>query len=156
MPPMPAFQPGPAPAADANSGTPLSSLAQPSPEHKPPPVAKSPAAPKAIPKRAASPLAKAKAAAKQKLKHAATARARGAFSVPLPAQKTVSVLEVQTIVNAHGAKIKRDGLYGPVTANAWAKLANAKGLAPTITRGGPKVAKVVPQTYDALKIPPIP
>jgi hypothetical protein len=153
MPPMPAFQPGPA-ARDANTGTPLEALSQPTPEHKPPPVHKQAASPehKAKP----TPLQRAKAAAKAKVKNAVLNKARGSFSVPMPGQKSVSVLEVQTILSKHGAKLKRDGLYGPVTANTWAKIANAKGLAPTISRGGPKVAKVVPKTYEALKVPPIP
>lgn len=159
MPPVPAFQRGAAPPTDANTGTPLSSLAQPTPAHKPPPVAKSKAVPTHA-QRAATPLERAKSAAKAKLRNAVLSRARGglstAFGPPMPAQKSVSVLEIQQILTSHGAKLKRDGLYGPVTANTWAKIANAKGLSPTISRGGPKIAKVVPKTYDALKVPPIP
>ena len=152
MPPLPAFQRGGTPA-DANTGTPLQSLAQPTAKHKPPPVARSPAVP------TSSALERAKRAAKAKLKNAALSRARGAsasFGPPMPAQQSVRVLELQKIITAHGGKLKRDGLYGPITANAWGKLANSKGLPPTISRGGPTIAKVVPSTYEALKVPPAP
>lgn len=157
-PPMPAFQPGPAPAADANTGTPLQDLAAAKPGPRHPAAAKGPRKKPRAPKaqQAASPLSQAKAAAKARLKNAALSRGRAAFSVPLPATQSASVLELQKIVRAHGVAIKPDGLYGPRTANAWAQVANEKGLPPTILRGGPKVAKVVAKTYDALKMPEIP
>lgn len=91
---------------------------------------------------------KAKPAAKRSVK--ATLISRGAPS------RNASVAELQAIVNARGGKLKRDGLYGPATAAAWAKLANSKGLPPTISRVGPKVASVAMHTYEILKVPVIP
>jgi hypothetical protein len=158
MPPaMPAFQsqPPPAPSADPHgSATPLAELHQAPPEVVPASATASTTARVVHPP--ASPAAKAAAAARKRVKASVPKAARGLFTVPLPPQKAVSVLTLQKIVNARGVKIAKDGLYGPKTANAWNALAKAKGLPPMISRVGPKIAKVVPQTYDALSVPAIP
>lgn len=146
-PPMPAFQSQPPPLSPtADTGTPLAALHTQAQQ-----PAKTPA-----PKRKPVPAAAAAARA------AATKAARSVkvpLSVKLPgasAQKTAAVVDLQKIVNARGAKLKPDGLYGPKTANAWSSVAKSKGLPPTISRVGPKSARVVAQTFDALSVPPIP
>jgi peptidoglycan hydrolase-like protein with peptidoglycan-binding domain len=59
-------------------------------------------------------------------------------------------------LNDRGVKVTPDGLYGPKTASAWQKLAKSKGLPTTISREGPKVAKVATQAIETLAVPPIP
>lgn len=136
MPPaLPAFasQPPPAPVhATADTGTPLSDL------HKTPPKIARPD------------------------KNSPAARSVRAPRVSMPArtaavaQRSATVSDIQAILNKRGAKLPRDGLYGPRTASAWSSLAQSKGLPGSIARVGPKVARVAMQTYDALSVPAIP
>jgi peptidoglycan hydrolase-like protein with peptidoglycan-binding domain len=70
--------------------------------------------------------------------------------------RSASVLRLQTILSQRGAKVARDGLYGPQTASAWKQVATRKGLPAIITRVGPKTASVATNTYDALAVPAIP
>lgn len=72
------------------------------------------------------------------------------------ATSTALVSNLQKILTSHGVKIARDGLYGPKTASAWGSLARRKGLPSAISREGPKIAKVVTQTFEQLSVPPIP
>lgn len=127
-PPMPAFKPAatPTPARGADTGTPLTSLHAAS---KAPPKA----TPKAAPKRVAVPKI-----------------------TPGILKSTLSVARLQQALNARGAKLKPDGLFGPKTAAAWSKLASSKGLPSLISRKSPKTAEVVTHTFDALSLPPIP
>lgn len=69
---------------------------------------------------------------------------------------SVPVAALQKILIARGIAVAPDGLYGPRTASAWRTLAQRRQLAPTISRVGPKVAKVVTHTYEALAVPVIP
>ena len=145
MPPaLPAFASQPPPKivhASADPTTSLSDLHK-APPKPPPPDKHSPAA--------------------TSLKAAAARAARGIKLPSLhakaaaPAQKSAAVLDLQTILNVRGAKLARDGKYGPKTANAWTTVARSKGLPPTISRVGPTTARVVTQTYDILAVPPIP
>lgn len=150
-PPMPAFTPYvPEPAKVAPHGTPLPALHQ---------GAQQPPKPKA---RASTPQAMARRAAS----HAASTAVRQAsrsFSLSdlLPSSKgpaSVSkpVSEIQSIVNRRGGRLKQDGLFGPKTAAAWSALARQHDLPPEISRGGPKVARVVMHSYEVLSVPPIP
>jgi outer membrane biosynthesis protein TonB len=141
-PPVPAFRPQPPPPAPtAESGTPLTDL------HQTPPVPP--------PAEIDRPTPQPKPKAKPKRAPAAAAR-RAVRLVPGAPQKTVTVRDLQTVLNARGAKLTRDGLYGPKTASAWSSLAKRKGLPPTISRVSPKIARVVMHTYDALSVPAIP
>lgn len=157
-PPVSAFQaqpppmPAPPPQATADTATPLAELHA-APPTPPPPTTAAPQ-PKIKPKKS-GPAAAAK-------KPAASA-ARKAISVPSLSTmltssptKNAPVLDLQKRLNARGAKLKADGLYGPKTATAWQTFAKSKGLPPTISRVGPKIAKVATQTYDALSVPAIP
>lgn len=144
-PPMPAFQaaPKPKPSADpSGSSTPLADL------HNAPP--------KLAPASTAEPAAvKAKAIAAFKKKSTSLLQQR--LSSPFGSSATtVPVASLQQILIKRGVKIAPDGLYGPRTAAAWAKLATSRLLPPTITRVGPKSAKVVARTYDTLSVPAIP
>jgi hypothetical protein len=136
-PPMPAFQPKatPTPAQTADTATPLAEL------HAKPPVPP-PAATDAVPKAAA--------------RKPARRTVRVPKIVPGVMRSTLPVLKLQNALNARGAKLKPDGLFGPKTATAWMKYASAKSLPPGITRVAPKLAQVVTHTYDALSLPPIP
>lgn len=150
-PPMPAFTPF-VPEPAAAPATPLATLHQ-----------KAMNAPK--PRAAAkpdSPVTQAKRAAAAAAKRAASSFAKG-FSLRdvMPSVRSTvtvnkSVSDVQAVVNTHGGTLRRDGLYGPKTASAWAALAKRNGLPPDIKRVGPKVASVAIHTYDALAVPPIP
>jgi len=142
MPPaMPAFQSQPPPTS-ADTGTPLAELHSAPP--KPPPIAP------------VAKVLKSAAAARSAATRAAQALRLNVKKSPAQAQRTASVVDLQTIANARGAKLKRDGLYGPKTASAWSSIARSKGLPATISRVGPKIARVVTQTYDTLRVPPIP
>lgn len=156
-PPMPAFSAKPtAPSADpGRSSTPLADL------HRkqaplPPASATEPATLKA---KAAAAAQQAKAKAlntfQQQLRTAAQAPLTPIDPWAAPTT-SVPVANLQQILNGRGAKLVRDGLYGPKTAAAWTKAAKAKGLPPTIARVGPKTAKVVSRTYESLATPPIP
>jgi hypothetical protein len=138
-PPMPAFQALPTASADpSHSSTPLADL-----HNNPPQIAPSKSATK---------------------RHAVAKRSsqivkRGGMSLSLlkgKLESSVPVAKLQQILVSRGAKLSRDGLYGPRTASAWSKLASSKRLPSTITRVGPKVAKVVTQTYESLSVPAIP
>jgi hypothetical protein len=84
------------------------------------------------------------------IKHAATIKPAAQSTQP------VSVLSIQDALISRGVTLKRDGLYGPKTAGAWQSMAKQKGLPPQISRLGPKTARVVSHTYDALMVPAIP
>lgn len=142
-PPMPAFQPQAQPT-NAETSTPLPELHT-SPETPAPANAIEPAQAKA---KAKSKKAKPKAAAAAKAKSAAAKAG----------QQVATVLSLQTILNSRGAKLKRDGLYGPKTASAWSVAAKKKGLPAAIVKVGPtgQLARVASRTFDALKTPPIP
>jgi len=150
-PPMPAFNARPTtPTADAGkTSTPLADLHNAPPKLAPASSAE-PAAISAYKKKATSLLKRKLAAKVSPSSLSSLLRGRSDTSV------TVSVANIQKILANRGVKLKQDGLYGPVTANAWKKVANAKGLTSTIARVSPMSAKVVSQTYDALSVPPIP
>jgi peptidoglycan hydrolase-like protein with peptidoglycan-binding domain len=128
----------------AESGTPLAALLQDQAEM----IAKRKAATAA--KRAAKGAAKG---AKKKLKGFLHAPAVGP---PAPAQTNVAVADLQSALIKRGAKLSRDGMYGPKTAAAWKALANQKHLSPMISRVGPKIARVATNTFDVLSVPAIP
>lgn len=153
-PPLPAFTPYvPVPPAH---GTPLPAL------HKDTLTAPKPKA-KAKP---ANPVTAARQAATQAASHAASNALRSAsrsFSLSdlLPSSRgqpsaSKPVSDIQAIINRRGGSLKKDGLYGPKTAAAWSALARQLDLPPDISRGGPKVARVVMHTYEVLSVPPIP
>ena len=163
-PPIPAFQPRPTPTADpGGTSTPLAEL------HAAPPTV-TPANAIETTKQAAKPQAAKPQAARQAATAALRKRApslvrQGALSLnPFaakkkpapPATSSALVSQLQKILSSHGVRVTRDGLYGPKTATAWSALARKKGLAPAISREGPKVAKVVTQTFEQLSVPPIP
>lgn len=152
-PPMPAFEtvspPVPATTVEptANTGTPLAALNQAAKRAPPKPKP-------SIQKRVTN---AAKSAAKAQAKKGLSALTSSVnLSTAQQHTSSVSVLEVQKILNARGAKLKQDGLYGPKTAAAWQAAAKKKTLPPAISRVGPKIAKVVTKTYDTLKVPAIP
>ena len=150
-PPMPAFQGRKtAPSADpGKTSTPLAEL------HKNPPK---------LPPASQSPLETAKQKATAAIRQRTTSLLRKqALSLnpfgkaqAQPATSSAMVADLQQILQKHGVKITKDGLYGPKTASAWSALAKRKGLAPSISREGPKVAKIVTQTFESLQTPPIP
>jgi peptidoglycan hydrolase-like protein with peptidoglycan-binding domain len=70
--------------------------------------------------------------------------------VPATASKEILVADAQRIAIARGEALKPDGLYGPKTAAAWARVATAKGLDPTFARLGPRTVSVDAATYKAL------
>ncbi len=146
-PPMPAFQ-AQTPSADpGQSSTPLADL------HNNPPALM----PAFIQKSTLSNKAKQAAANALKKKSSSLLSNFGFGSKPAqPAATSVSVASLQQILTTRGYPLVRDGLYGPKTASAWTAAAKSKGLPPTIARVGPKIAKVVAQTYDALSVPAIP
>lgn len=131
-PPLPAFQPKatPSPATPADTATPLTEL------HKSPPKVPS-----------ATSTARPKPAA---------ARPAVPRIVPGLMTSTLPVMRLQQALNARGAKLVPDGLYGPKTAAAWSKMATSKGLPGLIKRKAPTLADVATHTYDALSIPAIP
>jgi len=144
-PPMPAFQPADVPmsADPSHSSTPLAALHNQPPELAPAHAATEAAAAKTAVLRAA----------RAKASQALRSKAANLFA---PSATDVTVAKLQDILNARGVKIKRDGLYGPQTASAWAKLATSKRLPSAIARKGPKIAKVSTHTLDALSVPAIP
>lgn len=74
----------------------------------------------------------------------------------LATSQSAPVVQLQSILIARGARLTKDGLYGPKTAAAWTAAAKQRGLPGTISRVGPKIARVVSRTYDALSVPAIP
>lgn len=131
-PPMPAFKPQVSPSADATqTSTPLAEL------HASPPS----------PPRATTDATRPKAAPRT---------ARVPRIVPGMLTSTLPVQRLQQALNARGAKLVPDGLYGPKTAAAWAKMATSKGLPGMITRKAPTLADVATHTFDALSLPAIP
>lgn len=170
-PPVPAFAPQHAAPADASAtATPLAELHH---EALAPPASK-PAAPKPSPARSVTQAAThAASSAAKHAAHKATSKATKAVtSVLLPGSslfhkkhkaaapkidmRTEPVSDLQAILITRGAKLQRDGLYGPKTAQAWSTLAKSKGLPPQISRMSAKVASVATATFDALAVPPIP
>lgn len=148
-PPMPAFQARTtAPSADpSKSSTPLADL-----HNNPPQLAPAYITNSKLPEKA-----KQAAISAFKKKSSSLLAQRFGFGAPAqPAATSVSVASLQQILTSRGYPLVRDGLYGPKTASAWTAAAKAKGLPPTIARVGPKIAKVVAQTYDALSVPAIP
>ena len=142
-PPIPAFEAKHGTAEPTGPSTPLAQL------HKAPPQIERP---KTV-------LEQAQSAAKKKGFKAILDVKNARYRSLLPrdhAMSTALVSNLQKIVNTHGGKLVEDGLYGPRTASAWTALAKRKGLTPTISRQGPKIAKVVTQTYEQLQVPPIP
>lgn len=141
-PPIPAFQPKQS-ADPGGTSTPLAQL------HKAPPKV-------ARPKTA---LDTTRALAKKGKGFYAAIKPPFYARLPLGTKKATStalVANLQKIINSHGGKLTPDGLYGPRTASAWSTLAKRKGLAPDISRQGPKIAKVVTATFEQLQVPPIP
>jgi len=69
-------------------------------------------------------------------------------SVPL---KKVKVLNLQKVLNKLGAKLKKDGLYGPKTARAYSKIAKSRKLNSSIRRVSGKVAKIASDSWMKLK-----
>lgn len=136
-PPMPAFQPQP--TTHAESGTPLQDLHT-AHEIPPPATAIEPAQQKQ----------------KQKPKAKAKPKSKAAAAKAAADTQVATVASVQSILNARGAKLKKDGLYGPKTAAAWSAAARKKSLPATISRVGPTVARVSRQAYESLKTPAIP
>jgi len=128
-PPMPAFKAKPTPRAD--TATPLSALHASPPT--PPPAGPHATTPKAAPKPPSA-----------------------ARVVPGVLTSTLPVKRLQQALNARGARLVPDGLYGPKTAAAWRSLASSKGLTPTIVRKAPTLADVATHTFDALSVPAIP
>lgn len=165
-PPMPAFnaQPSPHTADPSGSSTPLAALhnappkiapaSSTEPSHLSTPQAVKKAAIAAFKKKSTSLL-------KQRISKQTARVSTPSLSALLRNQgsgsaTTVSVANVQKILNQRGAKLKQDGLYGPKTASAWSKIAKSKGLPDKIARASGTTAKVMTQTYDALSVPPIP
>jgi hypothetical protein len=153
-PPMPAFAarktpPPPPPSADhGNTSTPLAELHA-TPEAPPPASAIEHA------KQAATNAIRKKTQALIR-KQALSINPFGKKKAAAAPTSTALVANLQAILSNHGVRVARDGLYGPKTASAWASLAKRKGLAPAISREGPKIAKVVTQTFEQLSTPPIP
>jgi peptidoglycan hydrolase-like protein with peptidoglycan-binding domain len=137
----------------ADTGTPLAQL------HSAPPVAPHADAANTL-----------KAAAKQGAKSAANKALHAAhikaphISNPFGKKKKAAatslhpatVEDLQTILISRGARLTKDGLYGPNTASAWASLAKSKKLDATIKRVNPTVANVAAHTFDVLSVPAIP
>ena len=63
----------------------------------------------------------------------------------------ISVGEAQDILNKLGAKLKRDGLFGPGTAKEWSNVASTKKVDGVFDRAGPNEAWVNPATVSTLK-----
>ena len=151
-PPMPPMPPPPpplaplasaaAPHADANSGAPLSELLkQADAVHHAAQTAK-----KAVPKKLSA-------------KSLAASMPGALFIAPNSGKVTlfnVSVADLQTALIRRGAKLKKDGLYGPKTAAAWQAAAKQKNLPTAIARVDPKIARVAKQTFQVLSVPAVP
>lgn len=141
--PLPAaFQPQP--TTHAESGTPLQELH--AATEQPPPA-------NAIEPAQAAKKAKAKAKPKSKL---SAAKSKLSTAKAAADSQIASVANLQSILNARGAKLKKDGLYGPKTATAWGAAAKKQSLPTSIARVGPTVARVSKQTFESLKTPPAP
>ncbi len=143
-PPLAAFQPQP---TNAESGTPLPDLHT---AHEiPQPANAIEPAQQAVKKK--SKVAKVKSAAAKLKSKVSTAKAAADSQV-------ATVANLQSILNARGAKLKKDGLYGPKTATAWGTAAKRQSLPSTIAKVGPtgQLARVSRHTFEALKTPPAP
>jgi len=73
---------------------------------------------------------------------------------PAPPQRLgreAQVLDAQRMLNALGARLVPDGLYGPKTRGAWQTLATKQGLVPDFVRTGPKSAAVDNDTYERIR-----
>jgi peptidoglycan hydrolase-like protein with peptidoglycan-binding domain len=140
---MPAFEPRTtttSPSADpSQTSTPLADL-----HTNPPKIAPTAA------KQAALAAFKRKSTSllKQRLQAQRPPQSANASNVPVAA--------LQKILISRGIQVAPDGLYGPRTASAWSALAQRRQLPPSISRVGPKIAKVVTHTYEALSVPAIP
>ncbi|HKW09199.1 MAG TPA: peptidoglycan-binding domain-containing protein [Gemmatimonadaceae bacterium] len=75
---------------------------------------------------------------------------------PAPELVTTKVSELQRLLNARGARLTPDGLFGPKTAKSWQTYAKSKKLPATITRASSTTARVSPTTLTSLYVPPIP
>ena len=146
-PPMPPMPPPPpplaplasaaAPHADANSGAPLSELLK---------QADAVHHAAAVPKKLSA-------------KSLAASMPGALFIAPNSGKVTlfnVSVADLQTALIRRGAKLKKDGLYGPKTAAAWQAAAKQKKLPTAIARVDPKIARVAKQTFQVLSVPAVP
>lgn len=168
-PPPPALPPLPMPQGAAPPGVPTwdaySGVPTPTAEQHP---AESPSAPlsellkqadvlnaahEAASKVVSKAKAKAKAVPKKLLKGVIHAPS---FGPPIAPEENVPVADLQKILANRGAKLARDGLYGPKTASAWQALARQKKLSATIKRVGPKTARVATDTFTKLSVPAIP
>jgi hypothetical protein len=139
-PPMPGLPPMPS----AETGTPLSELAQPRA------TPKSKAAPPRDKKIRLPPMDKVTASVLRKKGVIPSLK----MGPPPPAQVDVNVSSIQSALVRNGYKsIKRDGLYGPKTALAWQALAHGKALSPMIARVSAHRARVARDTYTKLSIP---
>ena len=63
----------------------------------------------------------------------------------------ISVADAQRTLNALGAQLQADGLYGPRTRNAWAVAARARGLPLRFDRVDGRTARVEPRTRRKLE-----
>jgi len=88
--------------------------------------------------------AQAEQAAQQQAKEQAAAKASSSKST------VISVATAQGYLNALGAGLKVDGLYGPKTATAWADAARARKANPAIARVDGKNARVDEATCKLL------
>lgn len=141
-PPLPKPPATPATPANAETGTPLSDLAQPAQDL----AAK-------VRSEAERVVRKNLGLKKPKAKPAA-ARSTPAFLDYAPPSYDVSVADLQKVLIRRGYKaIKKDGLYGPKTELAWKALATGKRLPAAIVRLAPKIARVNKETFAALSIP---
>ena len=148
-PPMPAFQArktAPPSADPGSTSTPLAEL------HANPPTPKPASAIDTAKQKATAAIRKRTTSLLQKHALSINPFAKKAA----PATSTALVSDLQKILANHGAKIVMDGLYGPKTASAWSSLAKRNGLPGSISREGPRIAKVVTQTFERLSVPPIP
>lgn len=154
-PPMPAFTPNPPmpaapPAPDANTGTPLATLAR---QRRPAPK------PRATPVQQAT-----RAATRAATSTAKSVLNRGASSLfssfgfgrSSEPMQVKGVLDLQKVLNTWGGTLALDGKYGPKTAAAWQSMAKRNNLPTTIARNGPTTAKVAVRTWEALNVPNIP
>lgn len=72
-------------------------------------------------------------------------------AAPPPVYTTMAVRDAQTILNALGAGLKVDNLFGPKTAGAWREAALSRDLPAHIVRQAPQVVQVTTYTLDRLR-----
>jgi hypothetical protein len=107
-------------------------------------------------------LSPVKAKAKAKAPAAKPAAVKAKVPAPKPASKAkptepskagmskANVGQIQDILIKLGAKLKRDGLWGPATAAQWVSSAKRRKLDGTINRAGPMDAWIVQPAFDEL------